>query len=158
MKRLPTYTVLDLLSGALNMMHFGAALLAIVFLLAGAVLLFVYPRASPALMALAAIILTVQVASRLRHIRQLRTVREQNGRLQVYVRSSGRWVTVDTLTEVRKKQFPYADPWRPITVGYPGIELRIPSLDDPAEVLFPYGLEHLRDEVYAYLTKVWLRR
>ena len=152
MKTLPTYTGADLISGILNMMHYGAVLLAVVFIVGG-LLASRSLLTSVALVAVGGIILLTQIWSRLRHIRGLRRLRDRNGRLEVYERTSGQWISAEAITNVRRKEFPYSDPWRPITVGYPGLAIQLASLDEPIEVLYAYGLEDLRDEVYDYLVE-----
>ena len=50
-------------------------------------------------------------------------------------------------------EFSHPDPWRPSTVGFPGSEDQLEGVIKPVELLYPYGLEDERDEMYVYLRK-----
>ncbi len=140
-----------MLIALLNLMHFGAVLLASGFILSGGLLVGRYPFVAGSLLVLGAILLLIQLVSRLRHIRDLRTLRERAGSLEVRVPSSSQWVPVVRITSAHKGDFPRPDPWRPITLGYPGIEIKVSSISEPIKQLYPCGLEDLRDQVYDYL-------
>jgi hypothetical protein len=132
--------------GVLNMVNHTALVLALVFLLLGwlidyyfwigSVVVFVCQR-----------VLKGQVTSRIEHVRELGAFKFEEGELVVYdgdgIRHSWR-----SISRIRKDHFSYSDPWRPITIGYPGIEIHLEGRDEPIEHLCAYGMDEDRDEIF----------
>jgi len=82
-----------------------------------------------------------QILSRLKHIKEIRALRFQGDRLEVRHPESQNWLPAENIVSFQKQNFIYADPWRPFTVGYPGIEIRLKDVSSSADDLFAYGME-----------------
>jgi hypothetical protein len=102
---------------------------------------------------LGVLFLMIQALSRYRLIRRIRKLREKDGQLEALVAEPNKWVSVDGLKRVVATNFPYADPWRPISLGYPGLKLYIDGVEEKVEVLFAYGMESARDEAVEELAE-----
>ncbi len=152
-ERPPTYSVGDYLVGALNLVHYGAAFLAILFVVSGLLLLRFVRGVGVVLLALAALLLLVQLVSRVRHVRSLDRIRCVRGTVELWSDEAGAWVSEDRVERIASKRFLYADAWRPITLGYPGIEVELSGISEPVELLYPPGFEELRDRMFAYLSR-----
>ncbi len=153
MKRFPRYSLLTWILAIVNMAHAGAVLLALVFLKLGFSLLAWFPIVAKVFLVLSLILITVQIVSRIRFIRTLRTIRHVQGEIEIFDRASNQWLPGRRIKRIAKREFSHADPWRPLTVGFPGIEVRLEGVIKPVALLYPYGLEHERDEMYVYLRK-----
>ncbi len=153
MKRFPRYSLLTWILAIVNMAHAGAVLLALVFLILGFSLLAWFPIVAKVFLVLSLILITVQIVSRIRFIRTLRTIRHVQGEIEIFDRASNQWLPGRRIKRIAKREFSHADPWRPLTVGFPGIEVRLEGVIKPVALLYPYGLEHERDEMYVYLRK-----
>jgi hypothetical protein len=158
MECFPKYSFGTWAAAVLGMCHLPALAIAVVFLVTGLVTIGRFPWTSGVLLALSAWILGVQVVSRVRFIRGLSAIRPFEGGVEIFYAENRRWYPGSSLTSLAKKDFAYADPWRPITVGFPGIEIGLKGVSTPAEVLFPYGLEEHRDRVFAHLEKLFAGR
>jgi hypothetical protein len=44
------------------------------------------------------------------------------------------------------------DAWRPLTIGYPDIEVHFSGLAEPVECVYPPGLDELRDRMFEFLS------
>lgn len=135
------------------MTHVGAAFLALVFLILGLSLLAWFSTVAKVFLVLSLILITVQIVSRIRFIRTLRNVRHVQGEILIFDRPSNTWFPGSRIKRLAKREFSRPDPWRPLTVGFPGIEVQIEGVIKPVELLYPYGLEEERDEMYVYLRK-----
>ena len=153
MKRLPRYSLLTWIEAIVNMAHAGAASLALVFLILGLSLLAWFSTVAKVFLVLTLILITVQIVSRIRFIRTLRIVRHVQGEIEFFDRPSNKWLRGRRIKRIAKKEFSRADPWRPLTFGFPGIEVQLEGVTKPIELLYPYGLEVDRDEMYVYLRK-----
>ncbi len=153
MKRLPRYSLLTWILAIVNMTHVGAAFLALVFLILGFSLLAWFPIVAKVFLVLSLILITVQIVSRIRFIRTLRIVRHVQGAIEIFDRPSNKWLPENRIKRIAKREFLHPDPWRPLTVGFPGIEVQFEGVIKPVELLYPYGLEDERDEMYVYLRK-----
>jgi hypothetical protein len=147
----PKYSVSDSIAGFSSLMHWGAILLAVVFGVAGLVCFFFSVIASIILIALASLLLIVQIISRARHMFKIRAVRPSGSSFYVFYRKTGQRFTPDDIRCICKKNFAYSDPWRPITIGYTGLEIQLVNVKEPVEHLYPSGLEDLRDKLFRYL-------
>ncbi len=153
MKRLPRYSLLTWIEAIVNMAHAGAASLALVFLILGLSLLAWFSTVAKVFLVLSLILITVQIVSRIRFIRTLRIVRHVHGEIEFFDRPSNKWLPGSRIKRIAKKEFSHADPWRPLTVGFPGIEVQLEGVTKPVELLYPYGFEDERDKMYVYLRK-----
>jgi len=149
----PTYSVGDYLIGAVNLVHYGAAFLAILSAVTGVLMLRFARGVGVALLGFAALLLLVQLVSRVRHLRSLDRIRYVRGTVQFRSDEAGAWVSEDRVERIASKRFLYADAWRPITLGYPGIEVKLSGIREPVELLYPPGFEELRDRMFAYLSR-----
>jgi xanthosine utilization system XapX-like protein len=155
MERCPGYTVGACLTAALGLAHVGALVLAGLLVLSAilALILFASPAPGLALLGLATLILSVQLVSRVRHVRALNRIRCSNGQLGFWSDEARAWIPAARVESVCRKDYAYADPWRPVTLGYPGIEIRLAGLTRPVEQLYPAGTEELRDAMFRYLSR-----
>jgi hypothetical protein len=147
----PKYNIIDAIGGFMNLMHWGAMMLAVLFGAIGLVCFFFSALASIVLFSLAGLLLVVQIISRARHMFTIRAVRRSGNSFVVLHRKTGQRFSPHDIRCVRKKDFPYSDPWRPITIGYPGLEIQVMNFEDTIEHLYPCGLEDLRDKMFTYL-------
>lgn len=145
--RYPGYTFGNTIFSVINMSSVILVALAILLIIIGAILSNYYVAG------FGVFILALQIKSRYRFVRDIRKLREVDGRLEALVSESRGWVSVDGLKRIAITNFPYADPWRPITLGYPGLILKIDGVDEDVEVLFAYGLDLARDDVAEMLVK-----
>lgn len=148
----PTYSVGDYLIGAVNLVHYGAAFLAILSAVTGILMLRFARVVGMALLGFAALLLLVQLISRVRHLRSLNRIRFARGALELWSDEADAWISEDDVERITSKRFPYADAWRPITLGYPGIEVKLSGISEPVEQLYPPGFEEMRDRMFAYLS------
>jgi uncharacterized membrane protein len=153
MKRFPRYSLLTWIEAIVNMAHPGAALLALVFLILGFGLLAWFSTVAKVFLVLSLILITVQIVSRIRFIRTLRIIRHVQGQIEIFDRPSNKWLPGSRIKRIAKREFSHADPWRPLTVGFPGIEIQFEGVIKPVALLYPYGLEDERDKMYLYLRK-----
>ncbi len=153
MKGFPRYSLLTWIEAIVNMAHVGAAFLALVFLILGFSLLAWFPIVAKVFLVLSLILITVQIVSRIRFIRTLRIIRYVQGEIEIFDRASNQWLPGRRIKRITKREFSHADPWRPLTVGFPGIEVQLEGVIKPVALLYPYGLEDERDEMYLYLRK-----
>ena len=153
MKSFPRYSLLTWIEAIVNMAHVGAVLLALVFLILGLSLLAWFSTVAKVFFVLSLIVITVQIASRIRFIRKIRIVRHVEGEIEFFDRPSNKWLPGKRIIRIATKEFSHSDPWRPLTVGFPGIEIQLEGVTKPVELLYPYGLEVDRDEMYVYLRK-----
>jgi hypothetical protein len=151
-EKCPTYSPAAYAAGCLNLVHSGAIVLAVLFLASGWWLAGRSTVASIILLSLAGLILCSQIISRLRHMRELDCLRNRRGKVEFWDDGVKRWVSEDRIERIVRKNFSYSDPWRPVTLGYPGIEVFLSGVPEPVEVLYPAGLEELRDSVFEYLS------
>jgi hypothetical protein len=151
MKGFPRYSLLSWIEAIVNMAHAGAVLLALVFLIVGLSLLAWFPTVAKVFLVLSLILITVQIASRIRFIRKLRIIRHVQGEIKIFDRPSNKWLPGSRIKKITKREFSHSDPWRPLTVGFPGIEVQLEGVTEPVAVLYPYGLEDERDRMYVYL-------
>jgi hypothetical protein len=158
MERFPKYSFGTWVAAVLNMSHLSALVVALVALVAGLATIRGFPWTSGVVLAFSALILGTQVVSRVRFIRGLSAIRPFEGGVEIFHTENRRWYPGSSVTSLAKKDFAYADPWRPITVGFPGIEIGLKGISTPAEVLFPYGLEEHRDKVFEHLEKLFTGR
>ena len=149
----PTYSVGDYLVGAINLVHYGAAFLAVLFVVTGLLMLRFARAVGLALLGLAALLLLVQLVSRVRHVRSLDRIRCVRGTVELWSDEASAWVSDHRVERIASKRFLYADAWRPITLGYPGIEVKLSGIREPVELLYPPGFEELRDRMFAYLSR-----
>jgi hypothetical protein len=148
---LPWYEVV---LGAIGLFHFGAVFLALLAITSSVVVLVFDKTMIAALLAfLGTGILLIQFLSRIRHILDISYLRVRNGQLQVFDPATKRWLPSTAITEISKKDYPYPDPWRPITIGYPGLELHLRDRTEAIEHLFAPGMEVHRDEVFDLLKR-----
>ncbi len=92
-----------------------------------------------------------QIISRIKCIKDMRAVRIKNVKLEIRSPHTSQWLSDPSVVSFSKRTFPYSDPWRPFTIGFPGIEIVLKNFEKPLKVLFPYGLETSRDEVFEVL-------
>ena len=151
----PNYTVSDLITVVFNMAHSGALLLVLTGIISGAVLLSSRPAIALISFLVAVVILIGQVKSRIKHAGKIRALRMRGGRLVVRHPKSDGWLPAEKIASFRKTFYAYADPWRPFTIGYPGIEIRLRGISSPAEDLFAYGMTEQRDRVFEYLKNLY---
>jgi hypothetical protein len=147
----PKYGIGDAIAGFSTLMHWGAVMLAVVLGAAGIVCFFFSVIAAIILIALSGMFLIVQIISRMRHMSAIMAVRPQGSSFYVLDHKTGRRYLPNDVRGVSKKEFEYSDPWRPITVGYPGLKIELANVKEPVEHLYPWGLESLRDEMFLYL-------
>lgn len=152
MIRHPGYSTAALVMGVLNMSNVVAVLFALTVLISGFVTIFFSLLIGCALLALAVWILVDQFCSRFSHVRAIRALRIKRGRLEVRVAEND-WRADVVILDVAAEDFPYADPWRPFTLGYPGIRLRVRSSGREflVEDIFAYGMAPARDDVVQFL-------
>lgn len=155
MDRFPNYSAGTWVTAVLNMVHLPGFVMGVLLLVLGLATFSKFPWVSKVMLPLSAWILLVQVISRVRFIRSLDAIRPFEGNVEIYHAENRRWYPGDSITSVAKKDFAYADPWRPITVGFPGIEIVLKGVSTPAEVLFPYGLDEHRDKVFDHLAELF---
>ena len=135
------------------MAHVGAVLLALVFLILGLGLLAWFSTVAKVFLGLSLILITVQIVSRVRFIRTLRIIRHVQGEIEIFDRASNKWLPGSRVKRITKTEFSHSDPWRALTVGFPGIEVQLEGVIEPVALLYPYGLEDERDQMYLYLGK-----
>jgi len=152
-KGFPRYSLLTWIEAIVNMAHTGAVLLALVFLILGFSLLAWFSTVAKVFLVLSLILITVQIVSRIRFIRTLRIIRHVQGKIEIFDRASNKWLPGSRIKRITKKEFLHADPWRPLTVGFSGIEVQLEGVIKPVALLYPYGLEDERDKMYLYLRK-----
>lgn len=128
------------------MMNHVAVFFAIIFGVAG--LIFISSWYGLTLLILSGLMLTVQIISRVKHILAIRSLLFQDGKWRVFDRNKGNWYAIHDIEKVRKDFFVFADPWRPITIGYPGREIKLMGIEKPVLHLCPYGCDELRDQIY----------
>ena len=153
------YNFLTVILAAINMFHVGVILASLVTgLLSGILWAFGQTVWSLVFVGIAVLGLTQQVISRVVHVRAIRCLRIKNGQYQVQNPHSGKWVDFDDVVSFEKTDFLYADPWRPFTLGYPGIRFALKrdagSTGGPlilAEDMFGYGMDPVRDRVFEKL-------
>jgi hypothetical protein len=153
MEKCPTYTLDTYVAGALSLVHAGAVVLAALFIVGGFVARLFSSTGSIVLFSLALLILAVQVVSRVRHIRKLDRTRYVDGRVEFWSGGAEAWVSEDRARRIAKREFTCADQWRPISLGYPGIEVQLSGVEEPVEQLYPPGQEELRDRMFEYLSR-----
>lgn len=140
--------------GILNLVHFGAVVLAGFLIVLGFCAYFLGLKTTAAvLFVLPTAIGASQFVSRFRHIRRISRLRERGGCLEVFDQDTQRWLPQTMIQGVARKDFPYPDPWRPITIGYPGLHIELRGKRRAVEHLFPPGLEEHRDAVFRLLVK-----
>ena len=147
----PDYGISEAISGFTSLIHWGAIMLALLFTILGIICVFVSLLLALLLFSLAVLILLIQIISRMRHMLKIRTVRPSRNSFYVFDIKTGKKFLPEDIRRVRKKSFEYADPWRPITLGYPGLEIELANVDYTIEDLYPWGLESLRDMMFTYL-------
>ena len=152
MDTLPKYTLGTWVIAVVNMAHVGAIFLALLFLIFGLALIFWFPLIGEILFAISLWIIAVQVVSRVKFIRKLEAIRPTEGKLKIFHPGTKRWVPGNLVTGIVKEDYASPDPWRPVTLGFPGITITLKGIPEPAEVMFPYGFEDFRDRVFDYLT------
>ncbi len=153
MKGFPRYSLLTWIEAIVNMAHVGAVLLALVFLILGLSLLAWFSTVAKVFLGLSLILITVQIVSRFRFIRTLRIIRHVQGQIEIFDRPSNKWLPGSRIKRITQREFTHADPWRPLTVGFPGIEVQLEGVIKPVALRYPYGLEDERDKMYLYLRK-----
>lgn len=159
--RYPGYNFLTIILAAINMFHWGIVLASLVTGLLSGILWAAGQIAWSLVFVVVAVLgLTQQVVSRVVHIHKIRCLRIKNGTYQVKNPHSGKWVGFDQVVSFEKAEFRYADPWRPFTLGYPGIRFALKPDEGPtggplilAEDMFGYGMEPMRDRVFETLHK-----
>ncbi len=142
------------LAASLAMAHYGAKVSAGLMLLAALAAAFWSLRAAGLLAGLSAILFANQLVSRWHYISGLSSLRLGRRGLEVKDREGDQWVGSERVEGVEKTFFPYSDPWRPITVGFPGIRIELSGRDRPVEHLLPYGMEAQRDRAFDRLTEL----
>jgi hypothetical protein len=142
--------------GVLNMVNHTALILALVFLALGWLIDYFY-WIGGLIAVLGRRVLKSQLVSRIKHVRKLSALKFEQGELTVYDKD-GLHHSWRLIAKIRKKEYLYCDPWRPITVGYPGIEISLDGQNEPVEHLCAYGMEEDRDELYELLQKYLLKR
>lgn len=155
LNKMPRLTLCSWIRALAALSHAGVMLLASIALLVGLILLFFSPYKAIYPIGFSLYMFCKQVYSRIVHVRFIRQIRQRSGILEIFDRESGRWVPATGITGMRKEFFLYADPWRPITLGYPGIELSLEGASSKAEILYPYGLDYERDRLFAYLARLY---
>lgn len=145
------YTFSDRVTGFLNMMDMGTLALAFFLTLPGIPLFWYKFWVGAVMLAIALVLVAGQVLTRLKHIREIRALRMSHHELEAKHPVSNNWLPATAIESFRKEYFPFPDPWRPITVGYPGIEIRLKGVSQPIEDLFAYGMDELRDRVFECL-------
>lgn len=158
MDSFPKYSFGTCVIALLNMAHLPALVFGLLLLMVGLATVPKFSWLSKILLAIAAWIILAQVISRLWFIRSLYAIRPSQGGVEVFHAENRRWYPGSSVMSLAKKDFAYADPWRPITVGFPGIEIDLKGVSTPAEVLFPYGLEEHRDRVFDHLERLFADR
>ncbi|MBI2360017.1 MAG: hypothetical protein HYV04_14170 [Deltaproteobacteria bacterium] len=151
----PKYSFGIWVAGVVNMSNQGVVFLALVCGILGLLLVYWFPRLGGLLLVGSAFTLIVQVVSRVRYISKLQTIRPVPGGVEIFHWPSKRWLPGTLITTIAKEDFAYADPWRPITIGHPGIDITFQDVPEPAQVLFPYWLEWHRDQVFDYLARLF---
>jgi hypothetical protein len=106
-------------------------------------------------LSIAILILADQIRSKLQHIRAIRALCFNGSNLEVLTPNTEKWVSAYNMNSFCKQIYAYPAPWRPFTVGYVGIEIRLKGVRTPAEDLFAYGLVQQRDLVFDYLKGLW---
>ncbi len=144
MKGFPRYSLLTWIEAIVNMAHTGAVLLALVFLILGLSLLAWFSTMAKVFLVLSLILIAVQIVSRIRFIRTLRIVRQVQGEIEIFDRASNTWLPGSRINRTTKREFSHADPWRPLTVEFPGIEVQLEGVIKPVALRYPYGLEDER--------------
>ena len=140
--------------GLVNLFHVGAGCLSLLLMVLAVCLILLGVRfLGFALVAAAIGIVMVQLATRIRHIRAISHLRVRRGALEVLDNKTGAWLPVNAIERIRREDFPYADPWRPITLGYPGLSIALRGGSKPVEHLYPPGLEEQRDEAFRCLMR-----
>ena len=153
MKGFPRYSLLTWIEAIVNMAHAGTVLLALVFLILGLSLLAWFSTVAKVFLVLSLFLITVQIVSRIRFIRTLRIIRHVQSEIEIFDRPSNKWLPGSRIKRITKKEFSHADPWRPLTVGFPGIEVQLEGVIKPVALRYPCGLEDERDKMYLYLRK-----
>jgi len=147
----PKYNLGHAIVGFMNLMHSGAIMLAFLFGVIGLVCMFFSALASAILLSLAGLLLVVQIISRARHMFKIRAVRRSRSSFTLLHPKTRQRFSPDDIQSVRKKDFLHPDPWRPITLGYPGLEIQLANVEEAIEHLYPCGVEDLRDKMFTYL-------
>ncbi len=132
--------------GVLNMVNHTALVIALVFLILGWVIDRYFWFGS-IIVFFCRHVLKSQFTSRIMHVRKLAAFKFEDGELYVYDKHGLRhsWRRI---TRIRRDSFLHCDPWRPITIGYPGIEIILAGQGEPIEHLCAYGMEEDRDEIF----------
>ena len=151
----PKYNIRYALEGFMNLMHWGAIMLVLLFGVIGLVCLFFSIPASLVLFSIAGLLLVVQITARAHHMFTIRSIRRSGRSFTVLQRKTGQRFSPADIRCVRKKEFLRPDPWRPITLGYPGLEILLSNVEETIPHLYPCGQEDLRDKMFIYL-KVYL--
>lgn len=147
----PRYDILSAAAAFLNLMHWGAMMLAFLLGVIGLVCIFFNEPAAIVLFSIASFLVILQITTRARHMFKIGAIRPKGNSFVVLHRQTGKRFAPDKIQCVRKKKFSYPDQWRPITLGYPGLEIQLANIEEPAEHLYPTGLEDLRDKMFTYL-------
>ena len=147
----PKYKISDAIVGFMNLMHWGTILLALLFGVIGLMCVFFSVLAAIVLFSLAGLLFFVQIFSRVHHMFTIRAVRPSGNSFVVLNRKTGQRYSPEEIQCIRKKEFHYSDPWRPITLGYPGLEIQLANIEETIVHLYPCGLDNLRDKMFAYL-------
>ena len=149
----PGYTFGWYLNGVINLVHCGEVVLAVLLLVGGAILLVVSRIGGATLLVLAGLLFLVQVISRVRYMRRLNHIRRRRGRVEVWSEGLRAWIPEARIEHFIRRDFHYPDAWRPISLTFPGIEIRLSGVDVPVEQLYPPGLDELRDRMFEYLSR-----
>lgn len=157
--RYPGYNFLTLLLAAINLFHVGVVLASLATgLLSGILWAAGQTTWSLIFVAVSVTGLTQQGVSRLVHLRAIRSLRVKHGGYQVKNPHSGTWVDFDRVVSFEKANFRYPDPWRGVTLGYPGIRFALKADESSAkapliiaEDRFGYGMDPVRDQVFETL-------
>lgn len=138
-----------------NLMHPLAVVVGMVCLLIGARLWQSSPGKGAALLSIGALFLLIQILTRNTHIQEGRRLRLRRGTPQLLDPQTGGWKALDELessiVSITKDYYPFADPWRPFTLGYFGIAITLRDREQPVLHLLPWGLESLRDDQFKWL-------
>ncbi len=132
--------------GVLNMVNHSAIVLALIFVLLGWVIDHYY-WIGGLILIFGRSVIKNQVISRIKHVKQLGAFKFEDGELFVYDKHGLRFSS-RLIVKIRKKDFLYCDPWRPITIGYPGIEIMLDGQEEAIEHLCAYGMDEDRNEVF----------
>ncbi len=134
----PKYNISDAIVGFMNLMHWGTIMLAALFGVIGLACVFLSVLAAIVLFSLAGLLFVLQIISRVHHMFTIRAVRPSGNSFAVLHRKTGQRFSPDQIQCIRKKEFFYSDPWRPITLGYPGLEIQLANIKEATEHLYPW--------------------